>query len=100
MGSLYKDNFYVLSAVMILSTFGIVLERKTQIGKALSVCSPFGHKILNNTREIYLVLDDQVAVSNNITTNSMLILLCTSYPIQPKVKTIFHQAINNLQVFI
>jgi len=36
MGSLYKDNFYVLSAVMILSTFGIVLERKTQIGKALS----------------------------------------------------------------
>ena len=35
-----KDNqFYVLSSVLVLSTFGIVLEKKSTIGKALSVSS-------------------------------------------------------------
>jgi hypothetical protein len=71
-----------------------------QIGKALSVCNPFGQKILKNTKEIYLVLDDQVAVSKNITRNSVLILLCNSYPIEPDITLVFNQAINNLQVFI
>ncbi len=71
-----------------------------QIGKALSVCNPFGQKILKNTKEIYLVLDDQFAVSKNITLNSVLVLLCNSYPIQPEVTGIFDKAINNLQVFI
>ena len=37
MRSLHKDNFYVLSAVMLLSTFGLTLERRTTFGKALSV---------------------------------------------------------------
>ena len=37
MSSLHKDNFYVLSAVMLLSTFGLTLERRTTFGKALSV---------------------------------------------------------------
>jgi hypothetical protein len=34
---LFSDNFYVLSAVMVLSTLGLTLERRTKIGKALSV---------------------------------------------------------------
>lgn len=33
---LFSDNFYVLSAVMVLSTLGLTLERRTKIGKALS----------------------------------------------------------------
>lgn len=33
-----KSNpFYVLSSIFVLSTFGIVLEKKTTLGKALSV---------------------------------------------------------------
>ncbi len=71
-----------------------------QIGKAFSVCSPFGHKILKKTKEIYLVLDDQVAVCRHITTNSILVIFCQNYPMQPAVASSFDQAINNLQVFI
>lgn len=33
---LHKDPFYCLSAVLLLSTFGISLERRTVVGKALS----------------------------------------------------------------
>ena len=36
LGSLHSDKFYVLSAVMLLSSFGLTLERRTKIGKALS----------------------------------------------------------------
>jgi len=36
LGSLHSDKFYVLSAVMLLSSFGLTLERNTKIGKALS----------------------------------------------------------------
>jgi uncharacterized membrane protein len=34
--SLHSDKFYVLSAVMLLSSFGLTLERRTKVGKALS----------------------------------------------------------------
>lgn len=34
---LHQDDVYVLSIVMLLSTFGLSLERRTKIGKALSV---------------------------------------------------------------
>lgn len=34
---LHQDDVYVLSFVMLLSTFGLSLERRTKIGKALSV---------------------------------------------------------------
>ena len=71
-----------------------------QIGKVFSVCSPFGHKILKKTKEIYLVLDGRVAVCRNITTNSILVIFCHNYPIQPTAASAFDQAINNLQVFI
>jgi hypothetical protein len=71
-----------------------------QIGKAFSVCSPFGYKILKKTKEIYLVLDDQVAVCKNITTHSLLVIFCRDYPMPPSVATVLDQAINNLQVFI
>ena len=36
--TLHCDQTFVLSAVLLLSTFGITLERRTKIGKALSVC--------------------------------------------------------------
>ncbi len=36
-GSLHSNDFYVLSAILFLSTFGIVMERRTTFGKALSV---------------------------------------------------------------
>jgi len=36
LGSLHSDKFYVLSAVMLLSSFGLTLERRTKVGKALS----------------------------------------------------------------
>lgn len=33
------DQFYVLSSILVLSAFGIILEKKTTVGKALSVRS-------------------------------------------------------------
>lgn len=38
--SLHSDSFYVLSSVLFLSTFGLKLEQKTTLGKALS--APLG----------------------------------------------------------
>ena len=35
---LHQDFMFVLSSLLILSTFGLFLERKTMIGKSLSVC--------------------------------------------------------------
>ena len=35
----HQDTFYVLSSIFALSSFGIILEKRTTIGKALSVCS-------------------------------------------------------------
>lgn len=75
-------------------------ETMKQIGKVFSVCSPFGHKILKKTKEVYLILDDQVAVCRNITTNSILVLFCDDYPASPAAASIFNQSINSLQVFI
>lgn len=71
-----------------------------QIGKAFSVCSPFGHKILKKTKEIYLVQDDQTAVGRNITLNSILVLFCPEYPLGTTAASTFDQAVNSLQVFI
>jgi hypothetical protein len=44
--SLHFDDFYVLSIVMLLSTFGLILEKRTQLGKALSVSSTSENVIL------------------------------------------------------
>jgi len=35
---LHQDYMFVLSTLLFMSTFGIFLERKTTIGKSLSVC--------------------------------------------------------------
>ncbi len=37
LSSLHGDPFYILSSMLLLSTFGIILEKRTTIGKALSV---------------------------------------------------------------
>ena len=37
LASLHGDPFYVLSSVLLLSSFGMILEKRTTIGKALSV---------------------------------------------------------------
>ena len=34
---LHENTFYVLSSILVLSSFGIILEKRTTIGKALSV---------------------------------------------------------------
>jgi len=39
MTSMHCDSTYVLTAILWLSTFGISLEKRTTIGKALSVCN-------------------------------------------------------------
>ena len=75
-------------------------EAMTQIGQALAVCRPLGYTILQGTKEIYLVLDNQVAVSRSVTRNSILILLCNSYPLPPQLKETLSLAVNNLQAFI
>lgn len=75
-------------------------EKMIQLGKALAVCCPAGHKTLRGTKEIYLVLDNLIAVSRSITMNSILIFICNTYPVPQDVITTLNNSVNNLQVFI
>jgi hypothetical protein len=43
---LHQDYMFVLSSLLIMSTFGIFLERKTTIGKSLSVGSTLHYPVL------------------------------------------------------